>query len=252
MDDDGVIWRGAWHGSRRLRQDILSQLRVMADAQAIQSITVAGASVDLFGRSCAPGVRWEEASSAIGWPADALALCDEVFYEGFLEDPPGIQQHVEGVLCYLEVPRPGADLRDLVPDFLAHRLEEPWRSQCSAEVSDVLDTVALMLLDGEEEPRVLAALATALTDSGARVSAVGPSPGSEPLHHELRALTWCRAVAQRRSEPGGVRVLGSCEQIDFAAPLPPVGVPFPPEHRAAERMLLADLREVLLSWLSTA
>ncbi|MCO4748437.1 MAG: hypothetical protein KC912_26850 [Proteobacteria bacterium] len=92
----------------------------------------------------------ERLSNVIGWPTDLLALCLELFHDdGLPGDLLGIQQFVQAIHTFMKVPRPGADLGAVLPEFATHRLtSERWRELCRSEITDLLDTVALLTLDG--------------------------------------------------------------------------------------------------------
>lgn len=240
----------AWHGSERLRSEVIAGLEVMASRAQLGPVGIGDEAVDLFDVTDA---NLRRVSEAIGWPADLWALCYELFYDGFVMDPLGVRQHVRGVLGFLGVPRPGAALQGVLPDLVVARLtEEPWRATCTTpEVSELLDRFAVAALDGEEGA-LAGAVEQALRAAASRAAEAGRAPGAEGLHYEVRALEWCRAVAGRGRAPGEVRRLADAEVLDFAARPPPPGAPFPPGYRAAAKRRAEELRALARSQMASA
>lgn len=244
-------WRHvAWHGSAKLRREVLGQLDELEARAQLAPAHIGDEVVHLVDPSDAELPRL---SLIIGWPADLLALCSDLFHEGLPTDPLGIRQMIQGMRAFLSIPRPGADLLPLVPSFVATRLtEEAWRPQCSGAVEELLDRAACFALGDHDDPQLTSDLAEATQELSTRTRAVGQARGSERLHYELRALRWASVASEPHREPQRARLLADVEPYDFAATLPPIGVPYPADHRAAQRTQLASLQGLVTSMLAAA
>lgn len=238
-----------WHGSARLRVELLEHLDRLEATARLEPVSIGGESLQLVNP---PNSELPRLALVTGWPADLLALGFELFHEGLPTDPLGIRQMIQGARAFLSIPRPGADLRPLWPSFMVTRLtEESWREQCSRSVLDLLDRAACTLL-GEDDPQLPADLAEAEDELAELTRARPRPPGTEPLHYERRALRWAGVSIERQRAPGEARLLADVESFDFGADPLPVGVPYPPDYRAAERTQLANLQGLLLSMLASA
>jgi hypothetical protein len=249
-----LIVHVAWHGSPRMKVDVLRQLRALATDHTLGPVSIHGEAIEFFDTHAAVDFDLKRLASAIGWPPDLLALCFELFYDGLVTDPLGWGQHVEGALGFLKVARPGADLRSAVPAFVASRLtEEHWRAACTNAGADLLDTVALTILDGGGDSDLCSAVEEAIQQLAAQTKATGRAPGTEGVHYELRALRWCwAALAERKTAPARMGQFADAQHLDFAAPKPAVGVPFPSDYREGEREHESALRSLMLSLLASS
>jgi hypothetical protein len=239
----------AWHGSASLRTEVLDHLDRLEARSEIEPVPVGD---ELLHVVDPPDSELLRVSLVTGWPADLLALCFEIFGEGLPDDPLGIRQMIQSSRTFLSVPRPGVDLRPLLPSFVVTRLtDEAWRDRCSSLIKDLLDRTACFLL-GDDDPELSADSRAAADDHSERARERGSRAEREKIYYEGRALRWVGALLDRHNTPGQTRLLADVESFEVYAEPPPAGVPFPADYRAAEREHEASLQGLMLSMLAAA